>query len=73
MKVLPWNRFYWYAHLPWVGYLKGKEMPGRDGGKTINLKNVEVVQVDADNNLLLVKGPVPGTRGSLLRIIKKKA
>ena len=52
---------------------KGKEMPGRDGGKTINLKSVEVVQVDADNNILLVKGPVPGSKGTLLRIIKKKA
>ena len=52
---------------------KGKEMPGRQGGQTVNVKNVEIIQVDPENNLLLVKGPVPGARGGLLRIIKQKA
>lgn len=50
---------------------KGKPMPGRDGGKTVNLRNVKVVRVDVENNLLLLKGPVPGTRGGLVRIIKQ--
>lgn len=52
---------------------KGKEMPGRHGGKTVNVRNVEIVQVDTGNNLLLLKGPVPGARGGLVRIIKQKA
>ncbi len=50
---------------------KGKEMPGREGGKTINVKNIQVIRVDAENNVLLLKGPVPGARGGLVRIIKQ--
>ncbi len=50
---------------------KGKEMPGREGGKTINVKNIQVIRVDTENNVLLLKGPVPGARGGLVRIIKQ--
>ena len=50
--------------------LKGMGMPGRMGGKTKHLKNLKVVRVDVENNLLLLKGSVPGANGGLLRIFK---
>ena len=50
--------------------LKGTGMPGRMGGKTKHLKNLEVVRVDVENNVLLLKGSVPGANGGLLRIFK---
>jgi len=45
---------------------KGKKMPGRTGGKTITIQNLEVVRVDTERNLLLVKGNVPGAKKSLV-------
>ncbi|MCD6528353.1 50S ribosomal protein L3 [bacterium] len=48
--------------------VKGKKMPGRMGGKRTTVKNLEVVMVDKENNLLGVKGAVPGRRGTLLEI-----
>ena len=50
--------------------LKGMGMPGRMGGKTKHLKNLEIVRVDVDNNVLFLKGAVPGANGGLLRIFK---
>ena len=50
--------------------LKGMGMPGRMGGKTKHLKNLKVVRVDVDNNVLFLKGAVPGANGGLLRIFK---
>ena len=47
---------------------KGKKMPGQMGGKKITVQNLEVVRVDAENNLLLVKGSVPGPKKSLITI-----
>jgi large subunit ribosomal protein L3 len=47
---------------------KGKKMPGQMGNKRITVQNLEVVRVDAENNLLLVKGAVPGPRKSLVTI-----
>jgi large subunit ribosomal protein L3 len=49
---------------------KGMRMAGRMGGDRITQKNLEVVLVDAGNNLLLVKGAIPGVRGSLVEIIE---
>lgn len=46
----------------------GKGMPGQMGSKRITIQNLEVVRVDADNNLLLVKGAVPGAKKSLVTI-----
>ena len=40
---------------------KGKKMPGQMGNKKITIQNLEVVRVDAENNLLLVKGICTGT------------
>lgn len=48
--------------------LKGRKMPGRAGGKTLTLKNIEVVAIDAENNTLMIKGPVPGARETLLTL-----
>lgn len=47
---------------------KGKKLPGRMGGKRVTLQGLELVRVDAERNLLLVKGNVPGPRGGYLEI-----
>ena len=47
---------------------KGKGMPGQMGNKQITVQNLEVVKVDVDNNLILVKGAVPGPKKSLVTI-----
>ena len=47
---------------------KGKHMPGHMGSKKITVQNLVVVRVDAENNLLLVKGSVPGPKKSLVTI-----
>ena len=43
-------------------------MPGHMGSKKITVQNLEVVKVDTDNNLILVKGAVPGPKKSLVTI-----
>lgn len=48
--------------------LKGQRMAGRMGGDRVTVKNLEVVEVMADKNLLAIKGAVPGARGALLLI-----
>ncbi len=48
--------------------IKGKKMPGRMGADRVTVKNLEIVKVDKENNLLAVKGAVPGRRGTLLEI-----
>ncbi len=48
--------------------IKGRKMPGRMGGKRKTVKNLKVVRVDTENNLLAVKGAIPGRRGILLEI-----
>ena len=47
---------------------KGKGMPGHMGAKRITIQNLEIVKVDVENNLLLVKGAVPGPKKSLVTI-----
>lgn len=47
---------------------KGQKMAGRMGGKRITVQNLEIVEVLAERNLLLVKGSVPGARNGLLHI-----
>ncbi|MBR6638544.1 MAG: 50S ribosomal protein L3 [Lachnospiraceae bacterium] len=47
---------------------KGKKMPGQMGGKRITIQNLEVVRVDVENNIILVKGAVPGPKKSLVTI-----
>ena len=47
---------------------KGKGMPGQMGHVKVTIQNLEIVKVDAENNLLLVKGAVPGPKKSLVTI-----
>ncbi|WP_404446954.1 50S ribosomal protein L3 [Sutcliffiella horikoshii] len=47
---------------------KGKLLPGRMGGERITIQNLEIVKVDVERNLLLVKGNVPGPKKSLITI-----
>jgi large subunit ribosomal protein L3 len=47
---------------------KGKKLPGHMGVDNITVQNLEVVRVDADRNLILIKGAVPGPKGGLLVI-----
>ena len=47
---------------------KGKGMPGHMGHKRVKIQNLEVVRVDAENNLLLVKGAVPGAKKCLVTV-----
>ena len=47
---------------------KGKKLPGHMGVQTVTIQNLDVVSVDLDKNVLLVKGSVPGAKGALLKI-----
>jgi len=50
---------------------KGKKMPGRMGNDTILKKNVIVVDVRSEENVVLLKGPLPGAKNGLLKIFSK--
>ena len=54
------------THVP-----KGMRMPGRTGGERVTQKNLQVVFVDKENNLMLIKGAVAGRRGSLVEVISR--
>ena len=47
---------------------KGKKLPGHMGAQTISIQNLEVVRVDLDKNVILVKGSVPGAKGAILKL-----
>lgn len=47
---------------------KGKKMHGRMGNKRVTIKNLEIIKIDSKNNLIAVKGAVPGRRDTLLEI-----
>jgi large subunit ribosomal protein L3 len=49
---------------------KGKKMPGHMGAEKVFVKNLKVIRVDVDNNILLVKGAVPGAPGGIIKIVK---
>jgi large subunit ribosomal protein L3 len=46
--------------------VKGKPLPGRMGGEKVTIQNLEIVSVDAERNLLLVKGAIPGPKNSFV-------
>lgn len=48
--------------------IKGRKMPGRMGSERTTIKNLKVIKIDLENNLLAVKGGMPGRRGTLLEI-----
>lgn len=50
---------------------KGTKLPGRYGMSTVTLKNIKVVDVDVERNLLLVKGAIPGHRNSIVLLSKE--
>ena len=47
---------------------KGKKLPGHMGSQTISIQNLEVIRVDLDKNVILVKGSVPGAKGAILKL-----
>ncbi|PSL29634.1 large subunit ribosomal protein L3 [Planomicrobium soli] len=47
---------------------KQKKLPGQMGGNTVTIQNLHIVKVDAERNLLLIKGNVPGSRKALIRV-----
>src|SRR5215213_9800106 len=47
---------------------RGKKLPGRYGNERVTIRNLKVVSIDAENNLLLVRGAVPGFNGSYLMV-----
>jgi large subunit ribosomal protein L3 len=56
----------------WPGFvLPGKRGPGHYGDEKITIRNVQVVDINTEEGLILVKGPVPGARNTLVKIIKQ--
>lgn len=56
----------------WPGrVMPGKRFPGHLGDETVTVRNIQVVDVLPEQNVVLVKGPVPGSRNSLVRLIKE--
>jgi len=51
--------------------IKGKKLPGRMGNETVLRKNVVVVDIRAEENVVLLKGPLPGAKNGLLKIFTK--
>ena len=49
---------------------KGKGLPGHTGVEKVTIQNLEIALVDAEKNLLLVKGAVPGAKGQMITIKK---
>ncbi len=48
--------------------IKGKKMPGRMGSERVSVKNLEIIEIDKENNVISIKGAIPGRRGTLLEI-----
>ena len=53
--------------------LKGKRLPGRMGGVNLTIKNLEVIGSDAEQNVLLVRGAIPGPVNGLVFVLKREA
>ena len=49
--------------------LPGKKMPGQMGGDKVTIQNLEIIQIDLENNVILIKGNVPGPKKSLVLVI----
>src|SRR5699024_5835446 len=52
--------------------MKGKKLPGQMGGEITTIQNLEIVKVDVERNLLLIKGNVPGSRKSFVKVTSAK-
>ena len=56
----------------WPGrVMPGKKFPGQLGSETVTVKNLEIVEINTDLNVLLVKGAVPGARNSLVKLVRE--
>ena len=56
----------------WPGrIIAGKKLPGHFGDKNVTLKNVEIIDVQKEEGLVLIKGPVPGARNTLVRMLRQ--
>ncbi len=56
----------------WPGrVMPGKKFPGHVGDETVTVRNVRIVQILADEGVILVKGPVPGARNTLVKLVKE--
>ncbi len=56
----------------WPGrVMPGKKFPGHWGDENITVRNVEVIEVNAADGVLLVKGPVPGSKNTIVRLVKE--
>jgi large subunit ribosomal protein L3 len=51
--------------------VKGKKMAGRSGGTRITIKNIEIIEVDMEKNILAVRGGIPGAKNSFIEITAK--
>lgn len=51
--------------------IPGKKMPGRTGEERVTIKNLKIVKIEPQENLIFVKGGVPGPKGGLIEILKK--
>jgi large subunit ribosomal protein L3 len=51
--------------------VKGRKMPGHYGDVKVTVKNLKVVKIDAEKNIIAIKGAVPGSKGEYVNIIKK--
>ena len=49
---------------------KGKKLPGHMGGETSTILNLDVVKIDTDKNVILIKGSIPGAKNSIVKIRK---
>ena len=48
--------------------LKGKKLPGHMGAKTITVQNLEIVKIDIERNVLMIKGNIPGSKKALIKV-----
>ncbi|AHI06691.1 50S ribosomal protein L3 [Bdellovibrio bacteriovorus W] len=51
--------------------MPGKKFPGHLGNETVTVRNVEIVQVLPEENVLMVRGPVPGARNTLVKLVRE--
>lgn len=49
---------------------KGRKLPGRMGGQRVTVQGLEIIKVDPERNLLLIKGAIPGRNGALVQVKK---
>jgi len=53
--------------------MPGKKMPGRTGSERITIRNLEVIKIEPEKNLIAIKGAIPGRKGTLIEIVNKNS